>query len=85
MSGELLREGADRNRLDQLDASREAIPRHQKHFSTREEHRMNKNNNALIARRDQSIMALIREPLVERVAMRRELGEPQARVGNDYD
>ena len=30
-------------------------------------------------------MTLTREPLVEGVAMRRELGEPQARVGNDYD
>ena len=63
----------------------QAIPRHQKRFSTRKEHRTNKNNDALIARRDQGIMALTREPLVEGVAMRRELGEPQARVGNNYD
>ena len=46
---------------------------------------MNKNDDALIARRDQGIMALTRKPLVEGVAMHRELGEPQARVGNDYD
>ena len=51
----------------------QAIPRHQKRFSTRNKHKMNKNNDALIARRDQGIMALTREPLVEEVVMRRNL------------
>ena len=46
---------------------------------------MNKKNDALIARHDQGIMTLTRKPLVEGVTMRRELGEPQARVGNDYN
>ena len=36
-------------------------------------------------RRDQGIMALTRNPLDEGVAMRRELGEPQARVDYNYD
>ena len=56
-----------------MNAKIQAIPRHQKRFSTREEHRTNKNNNALIAERDQGIMELTREPLVEGVAMHRNL------------
>ena len=71
--------------LRTMTAKIQAIPRHQKCFSTRNKHRTNKNNDALIARRDQGIMALTREPMVEGVAMHQELGEPQARMGNDYN